>query len=219
MEATRELAKSLWREGKFDEASAVLAPVVNLPEVPRALAVATSCVLSVVEQCAGRPRRAIEVLRASERLVKAIPDKVLLGQWLNTMGVNLRLVRDYDGAYGHLSAAARAHTEGRAFEYAAQSRGNIGNLFIDTSQPGLALAYLDAAIRSCATPEVVAQFMESKARALLMEGRLDAAEACVLESLRLLEGLDRPALTAESLKTLGAVRWAQMTGQGASRKS
>lgn len=213
VEASRELAKSLWREGKYEEAREVLAPVVNLPDVPRSLAIATSCVLSVVEQAAGRPRRAIEVLRSSERLVRAIPDKVLLGQWLNTMGINHRLIRQHDPALDYLLQAVDAHAEGRAFEYAAMSRGNIGNLFIDMSEPDIALGYADEALRGCELPENVAATLEIKARALLMKGRLDEAEDCALESVRLLEACDRPALLAESQRTLGAIRFAAVAGR------
>jgi tetratricopeptide (TPR) repeat protein len=208
IEARRDLAKALWREGKFAEARDALSPVSRLEGVPRALSIATSCILSVIEQSSGRPRAAIAVLRTSEGLVKATGDHVLLGQWLNTMGINHRLIRRHDDALNFLTEAVDAHESGRAFDYAAQSRANIGNIFLDLGQSDAAHSFLDEALRRCEAPEVIAQVLESKSRALLIDGRLDEAEGCAMESVRLLEAADRPALLDESLKTLGAVRYA-----------
>jgi tetratricopeptide (TPR) repeat protein len=214
VEASRELAKSLWREGKFDEAREVLSPVIALPGVPRDLVIATTCVLSIVEQCGGRPRKAIEILRVAEGLVVATRDAILRGQWLNTMGINLKLVRDHDSALTHLTAAVESHELGKAFDYAAQSRANIGNLFIDLEKPDIAHNYLDAVLCRCETPEIIAQALESKARALLMEGRHDEAEKCALRSVALLEEAgDKPALLDLSYRTLGKVRFVRVHGR------
>jgi tetratricopeptide (TPR) repeat protein len=210
IEASRELAKSLWREGKFDEAREVLAPVARLVGVPRDLTIATSCVLSIIEQCSGRPRAAIAVLRASEGLVRATTDMVLLGQWLNTMGINHRLVRSYEPAFSYLIEAVEAHERGGAVEYAAQSRANIGNLFLDLGQTDAALSYLEEALRRCETPEAVGQVLESKARALMLEGKADKAEGCARTAVAVLNGagVTGPLIDA-AYRTLGVVTFAR----------
>lgn len=211
VEASIELSKSLWREGKFADATRVLLPVVSEARHARSIA-GLHLMLSILQRHAGSPFSAKRTLAAAERWVRECRDDVLSGKLANAYGLACQQIREYDSAFDHLRRAVSFHERGGARLYAAESRGNIGALLIAMDAPAEALPHLDRAIREC-VPAAAAQFLESKARALLALRRYDEARSAAHESISLLRReTNARALLDVTLRTLGLIDYEEAAG-------
>ncbi|HVF87567.1 MAG TPA: tetratricopeptide repeat protein [Pyrinomonadaceae bacterium] len=222
-EAQNELAFCYWREGAFDEARVVLREVLdNLPDdggnladrggEQRAVALLR---LAGVENSATRFNDSLNLLNEAAPLFAASANHALKGKFHNELATNLRDLAAAENREEYLDralveyAAASFHFEeaGHA-RYCAAVENNLGGLFLNNGRYAEAHQHLDRARKLfVALKDHVrtAQVDETRARALLAEGRAREAERAIASALDTLERGDEDALLAEALTTRATV--------------
>jgi two-component system chemotaxis response regulator CheY len=215
-EAHADLALCYWREGSYDEAR------INLDNALSRLKNEDSdlraCVLirsGLVERTAGRLNEALRYYEESAPLAEHSADHALKGTFHNGFAVLLRNLAAAENREDHLDraliefAAASYHFEEAGHErYCARVENNLGELFSTIGKFDAAHAHLSRArnlFLKLHDGGSVAQVDETRARALLAEGRLQEAERVVRSAVKTLERGGEQALLAEALTTQGIV--------------
>ncbi len=213
-EAQTEIAYCYWREGGYDEARITLREALShLSEADsdiRAVALLRS---AIVERTAKRFNDALNILTEAMPLFKAGDNNSLKGKFHNELALVLRNLsateqrEDYlDRALVEYAAASFHFEQAGHTRYRARVENNLGFLFLTLTKFDEAHEHLDCARRlfiSLKDDGSVAQVDETRARALLAQGRNSEAEKAVKSAVHTLEKGGEQALLTEALTTHG----------------
>jgi CheY-like chemotaxis protein len=215
-EAFADLGICYWREGAFDEArinleSALANLTVHNPELKAVIAIRTG----LVEIAAHRLSDALRIFNECAPIVESLTDDAVKGTFHNLFAVLLRRIARLENRDDFLDralieyAAAAFH-----FEQAGHIRFqgcvdiNLGFLFFTLGRFPEAHQHLDRArdlFIAISDSVHLAQVNDTRARALLVEGRLTEAEQFSRSAKKTLEKGDERALLAEALTTHAVV--------------
>jgi CheY-like chemotaxis protein len=171
--------------------------------------------LAVVESASGRYSEALGILTDSARLFDESNNDALKGKFHNDLAcvlTNLSKAErrsDYtDRAIIEYTAASHYFEQAGHTSYFARAENNLGLLLHNTERYEEAHEHLNRARQLFATVNdrgSVAQVDETRARVLLAQGRLQAAESAIREAVRVLSKGDEQGLLAEALTTQGRI--------------
>jgi tetratricopeptide (TPR) repeat protein len=213
LESMLELATCYWREGAFDEGRILVAEVIagcGERDDLRALAVLRS---GLIEISAGRLHAALHILASAKELFDRVGDPSLSGRYhnqlataLKDLGASERKPEYTDRALIEFAAASYFFEISGHERYRARVENNIGFLHAMAGRISEAHKHLDRAralFSSLKDKGSIAQVDETRARALIDEGRYGEAERVAREAATSLEDGDERALLAEALTTRG----------------
>jgi DNA-binding NtrC family response regulator/predicted negative regulator of RcsB-dependent stress response len=213
-EAETDLAYCYWREGGFEEARMMLREVLGrLADTEGEIKAIALLRTAIVELSANRNNDALRFLNDSAPLIEASNNHSLKGKlYMNLACVldNLsndeqredyrdRALVEYAAASYHLEQAG--HTR-----YRARNENNLGFLYFKVARFNEAHEHLDRARRlfiGLKESGSVAQVDETRARALLAQGRNVEAERISRLAVRALQKGDERFVLAEALATHG----------------
>jgi tetratricopeptide (TPR) repeat protein len=213
-EARVDLAICYWREGAFDEARVscddALQQLGDLESEQKLRAFLTR---AIVEKVSLRPEDALRTHRQAAPLFENSNNVALKGKFHNEYATVLKyfgLARNsaelIDQALVEYSAASVYAEEAGNKNFLALVENNVGNLFVRLRRFEEAHKHLDRA-RALAVSlkdrRLVAQFDDSRARALISQNQLGKAEALSRSAVKVLLEGDELSLLAEALTTHG----------------
>jgi tetratricopeptide (TPR) repeat protein len=232
-EAQIELAVCYWREGAFDEARVVLEDALSrLTDRDNELKGIALLRQVGVEKDATRYGFAFNILTESAPLFETISNHALKGKFHNEFGAVLTLLSEQERREDYIDralveyAAASFHFEQAGHDrYQSCVENNLGYLYSTLGRYAEAHEHLNHARRlliNLKDTTHVAQVDETRARAMLAEGRNADAERVARAAVETLEKGDHQHLLAEALTTHGTAlarldhrRRAQLTFQHA----
>lgn len=215
-EAGSDLAVCYWREGAFDEArinlEIALTRLANgSPELRAVILTRTS----MVEMAAHRLNEALRILNGASPLVDEGTDHALKGSFHNLFAVLLKNLaaaenrQDYiDRALIEYAAASFHFEQAGHIRYQGCVDINLGFLFSIIGRFAEAHKHLDRArdlFLAIGDNVHLAQVNDTRARAMLSEGRLAEAEKFSRSAVKTLDKGDEQALLAEALTTYATV--------------
>lgn len=213
LEARAELAYCYWREGGYDEARIVLKDVLGQLTADSELKAKAVLRNAIVEVSAGRYSDALRILTDSAPLFEKVRNHTVKGGYHNELGVVFKNLaeserrEDYiDRAFVEYAAAGVHFERAGHMPYSALVANNLGFLFFKAHRFKEAHEHLERARHIFASLKdrgSVAQVDDTRARALLAEGRDDEAEKVARAAVRALERGGRQSLLAEALTTHG----------------
>jgi len=215
-EAHSDLALCYWREGSFDEARINLkSALANLTSGNVELRAVILIRAGMVEIAAHRLSEALRILNEALPLLEQSSDHALKGTFHNLFAVLFRRLAKAENRDDYVDqalieyAAASFH-----FEQAGHTRFqgcvdiNLGFLFFTLGRFAESHEHLDRArdlFLAIGDSVHLAQVNDTRARAMLSEGRLNEAERFARSAVKTLEKGDEQALFAEALTTYGVV--------------
>jgi transcriptional regulator with PAS, ATPase and Fis domain len=213
-EAQTELAYCYWREGAFDEARITLQEALNhLTKSDGDLKAVALLRTAIVERTAKRPHDALRILSEAVPLFNVSSNHTLKGRFYTALATTLENLGtaerrdDYtDRALVEYAAASYHFEQAEHASYRAAVENNLGFLFFKAGKFDEAYEHLDRArqlFTSLKDKVHSAQVDETRARALLAQGRNPEAEEVIRSAVRMLENGDEQALLAEALTTRG----------------
>ncbi len=216
IEARSELGVCYWREGAFDEARILFSDVIhNLGESAneeKALALVRA---AIVEMTAGRHSESLSIYRQGKALVEASSSHSLKGRFHNGLGTLLNCMAlaessedKLDQALMEFTAASVHFEQAGHHRYRARVENNLGYLFCTIGKFEEAHTHLNRARRLFLDLKDIggtAGVDETRARALLAEGRLTEAERFAHTAVKTLDLGGEQSLLAEALTTHGTV--------------
>lgn len=224
--ARSDLALCYWREGAYDEARVLVGRA--LEELTEADTERRAVVLLrgvTVECAAGKLHDALQILKASARVLDACGNHALRGNFHSLYAVTLRRLGALEGKSEHFDRAIIEHTaaiyhyeQARHERYRACNENNLANLLRQIGFYRQAHEHLDrasAVFKRLNDTGLLAQADETRARVLIGEGRYAEAARAIGRSVRVLEKGGGSAILADALTTQG-VAWA---GLGETEKS
>jgi CheY-like chemotaxis protein/tetratricopeptide (TPR) repeat protein len=171
--------------------------------------------LAAVETYSGRYTDSIQILTDSASLFEESNNDALKGKFHNELALALMFLgkaerrQDYtDRAIIEYTAASHHFEQAGHASYRASAESNLGYLLYTIERYEEAHEHLDAARRLFAGLQNkgrIAQVDETRARVLLEQGRLHAAETAIREAVRALSKGGEQGLLAEALTTQGRV--------------
>jgi len=171
--------------------------------------------LAVVESASGRYNEALGILTDSARLFDESNNDALKGKFHNDLAcvlTNLSKAErrsDYtDRAIIEYTAASHHFEQAGHTNYRASAESNLGFLLYTIGRYEEAHEHLNAARRLFADVQNkgrIAQVDEARARVLLEQGRMHAAESAIREAVRVLSTGGEQGLLAEALTTQGRI--------------
>jgi tetratricopeptide (TPR) repeat protein len=213
LEAQTEQAYCYWREGAYDEARVLLQDTVARLTVDSELKAKAVLRSAIVECSAQRYTDALRILTESAPLFERINSQLIKGGYHTELAVVLRNLaaeeerEDYlDRAFVEYTAASFHFEEAGHMPYCALVENNLGYLFFKVGKYTEAHKHLDRARRlfvSLKDSGSVAQVDDTRAQAMLAEGRAAEAERVAFNAVRTLEQGGRQSLLAEALTTHG----------------
>lgn len=216
-EAQTELAYCYWREGGFDEARLTLGEALSrLADTDSEVKALALMRVAVIDISTHRFNDGLRTLTEAARLFDGITNQSLKGRFhvgLATILKNLGTAEnreDYtDRALLEYAAASYHFEQAGHTSYRAAVENNLGSIFFKTGKFDQAYEHINRASRLFASlkDEVHgAQVEETRARALLAEGRNLEAEKVVRTAVQTLEKGGEHALLTEALTTHGVVQ-------------
>ncbi len=213
-EALTDLAYCYWREGAFDEARITFRDALSRLEHNQGERKAVALVRSAEnERSAIRFNDALRILNDAAPLVGTCDNHALKGNFHNTLAIVLRNLgtvehrEDYtDRALIEYAAASIHYEQAGHTRYRARVENNLAFLLLKLGRFNEAQPHLDRARRlfvGLNDSGSVAQVDDTRALALLAQGRNSEAERVALVSVHALEKGGEQALLAESLTTYG----------------
>jgi len=214
--ARSDLALCYWRQGAFDEARLILKDaLVRLSESDLETNLIGLIRLGMLEKAAGRYSDALKAYAEAAPLVERIDTHAIKGTFhnelaglLTRLGVAEESEARIDRALVEYAAASYHFEQAGHLRFRASVENNLAYLLLRIRRFAAAHAHLDCA-RSLwlelKDVKCVAQSDDTRARALLDEGRLVEAEAFARQSVRALEGGGEQSILAEALTTEGVV--------------
>jgi tetratricopeptide (TPR) repeat protein len=212
--ARSDLALCYWREGAFDEARVLLGRAHA--ELAGADAERRVVVLlrSVTVECAdGKLHDALEILKASARLLDACENHALRGNFHSLYAVLLHRLGALEGKSEHFDRAIIEHTaaifnyeQARHERYRAYNENNLASLLRRMGLYGQAHEHLDRAAAVFSRLDdtgLLAQADETRARVFIGEGKHAEAARAAGRSVRTLEKGGVSAILADALTTQG----------------
>jgi tetratricopeptide (TPR) repeat protein len=213
LEAQTELAYCYWRQGGYDEARIILKGVLEQLTKDNELRAKAILRSAIVERGAYRYNDALRILTDNARLFQKITSHSIKGGYHNELAIVLRnlgafeMREDYlDRAFVEYAAASYHFEQAGHIPYCALVENNLGFIFFKSNRFKEAHEHLDRARRLFSTLKdkgSVAQVDDTRARALLAEGRNAEAEKVARASVRVLEKGGHQSLLAEALTTYG----------------
>lgn len=216
-EAQTELAYCYWREGGFDEARLTLREALSrLADTDSEVKALALMRVAVVDISTHRFNDGLRTLTEAARLFDGITNQSLKGRFhvgLATILKNLGTAEnreDYtDRALVEYAAASYHFEQAGHTSYRAAVENNLGSIFFKTGKFDQAYEHINRASRLFASlkDEVHgAQVEETRARALLAEGRNLEAEKVIRSAAQTLEKGGEHALLTEALTTHGVAQ-------------
>ncbi len=213
-EAETDLAYCYWREGAFEEARVILRDVLRRLDNTEGEVKAVALIRSaIVELSANRTNDALRLLTDAAPLIEASSNHALKGKYHGNLGIILKNLsndeqrEDYRDRALVECAASSFHLEQAGHtRYRARNENNLGFLYFKAARFNEAHEHLDRARRlfiSLKESGSVAQVDETRARALLAQGRNAEAERIARLAVRTLEKGDERCVLAEALTTHG----------------
>jgi tetratricopeptide (TPR) repeat protein len=215
-EARGELALCYWREGGFDEARINLTDALSRlgdenPDLRAVLLIRAG----IIEERTRRLQNALHFYNEAEPLVESSTDHALKGSLHFEYGLVFRRLAAPENREDYIDralieyAAASFHYEQAGNQRAlARVENNLGYLYVTIGRHKDAHKHLDRArhlfidLKDVGTAAAVD---DTRARALLAEGRPAEAERIIKQAIRTLERGGQQAILAEALTTYGVV--------------
>lgn len=215
-EARGDLALCYWREGSFDEARINLANAFGcLRKEDADLKAVLLIRAGIVELWSQRLSEALRFYKEAEPLVEQSNGHALKGSFHNEFALLFRRLglaenrSDFvDRALIEYAAASYHFEQAGHHRYRARVENNLGYLFFTLNKFQEAYVHLDRARRVClevGDNGTAAQVDDTRARALMAEGRLPEAERFAQAAVKTLERGGEQSLLAEALTTHGTV--------------
>lgn len=213
-EAQTELAYCYWREGAFDEARITVQEALNhLAKSDNDLKAVALLRSAIIERTAKRPHDALRILSEAVPLFDVSTNDTLKGRFYTALATTLENLGDAerrddyrDRALVEYAAASYHFEQAGHTSYRAAVENNLGFLFFKAGKFDEAYEHLDRARRlftSLNDKVHSAQVDDTRARALLAQGRNSEAEKTVRSAVRTLEKGGEQALLVEALTTHG----------------
>lgn len=213
-EAEIEVAWCYWREGAYDEARVTLCEaLIKLSGEDNDLRAVALIRRAIVERMAKRLRDAFSCLTEAAPLVEVSNSHSLKGRLHVELAVVLRNLstvekrEDYaDRALVEYSAASFHFEQAGHTRYCALTENNLGYMLFTLGRFPEAHDHLDRARRIFASLKdngSVAQVDDTRARALLAQGKNSEAERITRSAVRIQEKGGEQAFLAEALTTHG----------------
>jgi tetratricopeptide (TPR) repeat protein len=171
--------------------------------------------LAIVESISGRYNDALHILTDETQFFEESTNDFLKGKFHNDLGcvlTNLSTAEhrpDYiDRAIIEYTAASYHFEQAEHTSYRASAEHNLGYLLYTIGRYEEAHKHLNAARSLFADVQNkgrIAQVDEARARVLLAQGRLPAAESAIREAVRVLSKGGEQGLLAEALTTQGRI--------------
>jgi DNA-binding NtrC family response regulator len=213
-EAQTDLAYCYWREGAYDEARITLkdalSKLTGADAEERAIPLLR---LAIVEVASTRNNDALRVLTEAAPLFGENAGAARRGNFHMVLAIVLDLLsvgenrEDYaDRAFLEYTAASVLFEQAGHTRYLARVENNLGFLHFKAARFAQAYEHLERARRlfsSFNDSGSVAQVDDTRARAMLAEGRNEEAEKVIRAAVRTLEDGDEKSLLAEALTTWG----------------
>lgn len=214
--ARSDLALCYWRQGAFDEARLILTDTLaRLPEEDLETNLIALIRLGMLEKAAGRYGDALRAYTEAAPLVERIDEHAIKGTFHNELAgllTRLGLAEEsearIDRALVEYAAASYHFEQAGHLRFRASVENNLAYLLLRIRRFADAHAHLDCARGlwlELKDIKCVAQSDDTRARALLDEGRLVEAEAFARQSVRVLEGGGEQSILAETLTTQGVI--------------
>jgi CheY-like chemotaxis protein len=212
-ESQTEIAVCYWREGAFDEARVMLQDALNrLDNTDSEVKAVALLRCAVVEASAKRFSDALRIHTEATPLFRKIHNDVLKGKFhhsfagvLNDLSAIEHHTDYVDRALIEFTAASYYYEQAGHARYQACVENNLGFLFSIIGRFAEAHEHLDRA-QALLTPlkdtAHLAQLDDTRAKALLAEGRIAEAEK-LAAAVRTLERGGQQSLYAEALTTYG----------------
>ena len=215
--AQSELGFCYWREGRYDDARVIYTNALNKltakddPEIRGTILIR----LVLVESCCGRYSDSLRILTDSAELFENSNNDALKGKFHNELACALiclgkaeyrpdytdRAIIEYTAASVHFERAGH-------ISYRARAESNLGFLLYTIGHYEKAHEHFNRARDLFVTlgdKGTVAQIDEARARVLLEQGRMRAAESAIREAVRVLSKGGEQGALAEALVTQGRV--------------
>jgi CheY-like chemotaxis protein len=213
-EAQSDLALCYWREGGFDEARVNLTEALGrITDEQNDLKASILIRAGVVERRDGRLTEALHFLNQSTPLVEKSTEHSLKGSLHISFGAVLTSLsgaenrEDYlDRALIEYAAASFHFEEAGHVRYQARVENNLGFLYSTINRFPEAHEHIDKArylFMSLGDQGHVAQVDDTRARALLAEGKVREAERYARSAVKTLDKGDECSLLVEALTTHG----------------
>lgn len=213
-EAETDLAYCYWREGAFEEARVILRDVLGrLAKTEGEVKAIALSRIAIVELSANRNNDALRLLTDAAPLIEVSSSHALKGKYHAILGIILKDLsegeqrEDYrDRALIEFAAASFHFEQAGHTRYRARNENNLGFLYLKATRFSEAHEHLGRARRlfiSLKESGSVAQVDETRARALLAQGRYAEAERIARSAVRTLEKGDERFVLAEALATHG----------------
>ncbi len=213
-EGLTDLAYCYWREGAFDEARMILRDALSrfgdTQSEQKAIALLR---VTVIENSAERFNDSLRALDQAAQIIKSSNNQTLKGRFhvqlataLKNLGVSENREEYIDRALIEYSAASFHFKQAGHTHYRARVESNLGALFLTAAKFSEAYEHLDHARRlfvNLKDSGSIAQVDETRARALLAQGRNIEAEKVIRSAVRTLERSGERAILAEALITQG----------------
>jgi tetratricopeptide (TPR) repeat protein len=197
-EARSDLALCYWREGAFDEARLMLTDAMShLDENDEGARIITLIRRGMLEKASGRYGDALRILSETAPLVESVESHAIKGTFHNELATLLTRLGLAEGSESQIDralveyAAASFHFEQAGhLRFRACVENNLAYLLIRIGRYADAHTHLNSGRSLClerGDVRLVAQFDDTRARALLEEGRLAEAEAFAQQAVATLE--------------------------------
>jgi CheY-like chemotaxis protein/tetratricopeptide (TPR) repeat protein len=214
--AQNELGFCYHRVGAYNDARVVYQEALKgLGEGSEELRAKILLRLAIVELLSGHYNDSLHILLDSARLFENSASDALKGKFHNDLACALTSLAqaehrtDYiDRAIIEYTAASHHFEQSGYISYRASAESNLGFLLNAIGRYEDAYEHLNAARRLFAHLQNkgrLAQVDETRARVLLEQGRLRAAESAIREAVRVLSKGDEQGLLAEALTTQGRI--------------
>jgi tetratricopeptide (TPR) repeat protein len=202
-ETWRQVALSLWRESRHEDARLLLEDCLKRgEEISTERIVALSNTLAVVQWSEGDHEKALRLLLAAEPLLDSVSVK-LQGRAYNNRAILRAELKQYDPAFQDYNLALECHRMAGETAAAHEVENNIATLYVFTGEPSKAHPYLEHLLSECEDNLIVAQAEDTRALALLAEARYREAYDASLHSLNLLKQFpDEEKPFTNSLRTM-----------------
>ena len=213
-EARTEMALCYWRQGSYEDARALLDDVLgNLADKEGELAAVTWLRYAIIERAAKRYHEALRIHTDTAYLFGKTNNHSLRGRFhvgfalvLRTLGTAENRPDYIDRALIEYEAASYHFEQAGHERYCARVENNLGFLFSTIRKFNEAHEHLDRARRIFARLKdkgSVAQVDDTRAKAMLAEGRHSEAEQVARSAVRTLEKGGDQSTLAEALTTHG----------------
>ena len=215
--AQSDLGFCYWREGAYDESRVLYAEALKKltdegdPELRAKILIRSA----MVESCNGRYADALRLLTDSAELFEESNNDALKGKFHNELACALMVLGEAEHRPDYIDRAIIEYTAASVhFEraghtsYLARAENNLGYLLNNVRRFDEAHEHLNRARHlfvAASDRGSVAQVDETRARVLLAQGRLHAAESAIREAVRVLSEGGEQGLLTEALTTQARV--------------